>query len=287
MTAATKQLLVREALREGRSLLNGDEAGLEAELLLMHVLDMDRARLYQRLLEPLTPEACETYRRLLARRATHEPLPYITGRREFFGLDFEVTPAALIPRPETETLVELVIAFVRASYPGQPVTIADIGTGSGVIAVSLAHELPLARVVASDTSPEAIALAQSNAERHDVAARIDFRLGDLLEPLSGKVQIIAANPPYVTTAQWADAPPEIRVHEPRLALDGGADGLDVIRRLLRQAPARLAQGGALFCEIGAWQGDESRSLARAAFPSAHVNLAPDLAGRDRVLCVYR
>jgi len=287
VTAATaKPLLIRDVLLKGHRLLSGDEAALEAELLLMHALGVDRAHLYQRLAEPLSPEASDCYRRLLDRRAAHEPLPYITGHREFFALDFETTPAALIPRPETETLVDLAIAFAHERYAGRSITIADIGTGSGVIAVVLARELPLARVVATDVSVAAIALARRNAARHDVAGRIEFREGDLLRPLAEPVQIVAANLPYVTTAQWESSPPEIHDHEPRVALDGGQDGLDVIRRLLAQAPSRLAKIGGLFCEIGAWQGDEVRYIARRAFPDARIEIACDLSGRDRVLCVY-
>jgi release factor glutamine methyltransferase len=288
MTAApTKPLLICDALLEGRRLLTGDEARLESELLLMRALGVDRTHLYQRLAEPLSLRTIEAYRSLLDRCVAHEPLAYITGHREFCGLDFEVTPAALIPRPETETLVELAVAFARERFAGQPIAIADVGAGSGIIAVSLAYELPLARVIASDVSADALALARRNAERHGVVKRIDFRQGDLLEPLSEPVQIIAANLPYVTTAQWQDSPPEIRDHEPRLALDGGADGLDLIRRLMSQAPTRLAEGGALFCEIGAWQGEEARLIAHLAFPDARIGVAPDLAGRDRVLAVHR
>jgi release factor glutamine methyltransferase len=281
-----KPLLIRDALLEGRRALSGDEAALEAELLLMHALGVDRTHLYQRLAEPLSPETTDAYHHLLERCVAHEPLAYITGHREFFGLDFEVTPAALIPRPETETLIELAVAFARERFAGQTITIADVGAGSGVIAVSLARELPLARVTATDISADALALARRNSERHDVATRIDFREGNLLEPLTEPVQIIAANLPYVTTAQWQGSPPEIREHEPRLALDGGADGLDVIRQFFTQAPARLAESGAVFCEIGAWQGDAAREIARRAFPDARIEIARDLAGRDRVLCVY-
>jgi release factor glutamine methyltransferase len=284
--APAKSLLIRDALLEGRCVLSGGEASLEAELLVMHALGVDRARLYQRLAEPLAPEAGEAYRRLLDRRAANEPLPYIIGHREFFALDFEIMPAALIPRPETETLVELAIAFAHERCAGRSIAIADIGTGSGVIAVALARELPLARIVATDVSAAALALARCNAARHDVASRIIFVEGDLLEPLATPVQIIAANLPYVTTAQWESSPPEIHDHEPHLALDGGQDGLDLIRRLLEQAPARLVESGASFCEIGAWQGDEAREIARRAFPDARIEMARDLAGRDRVLCVY-
>jgi release factor glutamine methyltransferase len=284
--AAAKPLLIRDALLKGRRLLSGDEAALEAELLLMHALGLDRAHLYQRLTEPLSSEAIDAYRVVLERRVAREPLAYITGHREFFALDFETTRAALIPRPETETLVELAIAFALERFADQPITIADVGTGSGVIAVVLACELPLARIVATDVSADAIALARRNSARHDVYGRIDFREGDLLEPLTEPVQVIAANLPYVTTAQWESSPPEIHDHEPRVALDGGPDGLDVIRRLLAEAPLRLAESGVLFCEIGAWQGDDARELAREAFPRARVEVARDLAGRDRVLCVY-
>jgi release factor glutamine methyltransferase len=285
-TAPAKPLLIREALLEARHLLSGDEAALEAELLLMHALGVDRARVYQRLAEPLAPEASAAHRRLLDRRLAGEPLPYITGHREFFALCFETTPAALIPRPETETLVELAIAFARERCAGRRIAIADIGTGSGVIAIALARQLPLARIVATDISADALALARRNAARHEVADRIDFREGDLLEPITEPVQIIAANLPYVTTEQLESSPPEIRDHEPRLALDGGSDGLDVIGRLLAQAPARLAEGGALFCEIGACQGDAAREIGRGAFPDARTEIAHDLAGRDRVLAVY-
>ena len=279
-------LLIRDAILEGRRLLSGDEASLEAELLLIHALGVDRGHLYQRLAEPLSPEASNCYRRLLDRRAACEPLPYITGHREFFALDFEITSAALIARPETETLVELAIAFAHERCAGRSIAIADIGAGSGVIAVALARELPLARIVATDVSADAIALARRNAARHDVAGRIDFREGDLLEPLSEPVQIIAANLPYVTTAQWESSPAEIHDHEPRVALDGGQDGLDFIRRLLAEAPSRLAESGALFCEIGAWQGNEARDIGRRAFPDARIEIARDFSTRDRVLCVY-
>lgn len=296
---------VREGLHWGRGLLEAiapDEAELEAELLLMHALKTDRVHLYQRLDEALAAVQADDFRRLLDRRLAREPVAYITGHIEFFGLDFEVTPAAIIPRPETETLVELALAFAREKYTGQAITIADVGVGAGTIAVPLARELPAARVVAIDVSGEALALARRNAERHGVAERIDFREGDLLAPLEAPVEMITANLPYVTTAQWGAMPPEIREHEPRSGLDGGADGLDVIRRLLTETStglvsraarpfdmlrvSGLAEGGALFCEIGDWQGEEASRLAAEAFPDARVVVHPDLAGRDRVLAVY-
>lgn len=285
--ACSKPITTRQALLDARQALNGDEAALEVEVLLMHALGIDRAHLYRRIDDQITSDDSTAFAGLLARRRNYEPLAYITGHREFFALDFKVSPAALIPRPETETVVELVIAFARERFADQPIAIADIGTGSGIVAVSLATALRNAYIIATDTSPDALALAGRNADHHTVADHISFREGDLLGPLDAPVQIIAANPPYITTDQWETSPPEIRDHEPRLALDAGADGLDVIRRLVAEAPAHLADNGALFCEIGDWQGDAARGLATTAFSNARVEIARDLAGRDRVLCVSR
>lgn len=264
-----------------------DEATLEAEILLMRAAGLERAGLYARLEDELTPDQSRKFESYVRRRLAHEPVPYITRHKEFFGLDFEVTPAALIPRPETETLVELVIAFVRKRYPGAPCAIADIGTGSGIIAVSLAHELPNATITATDTAPAALDLARRNAEHHGVAERITFLEGDLLEPVKQPVEVIAANLPYVTTADWEALPPEIREHEPRSALDGGPDGLHIVERLLAAAPACLRPGGALFEEIGDEHGPRAAEMARRHFPDAEVRVERDLAGRDRVLAVRR
>ncbi len=296
----------REALRQGTRLLaaeaRSDEAELEAELLLRHALGLDRVHLFQRLSDTLSPARERRYRRLLDRRLAHEPTPYITGRKEFFGLDFEVAPAAIIPRPETETLVELAIAFIKTRDTGHETRIVDVGVGCGAIAVAIAHELPNARVIAIDISKRALRLAGRNAARHGVAERITFVQGDLLAPLtasahpepkpgrrrdsSRRADVIAANLPYVRTADWLAEPPEIREHEPRRGLDGGPDGLRLVRRLLAQAPAHLAPGGALFIEIGDEQGLEATAAARGAFPRAKIEVRADLAGFDRVLAVY-
>jgi release factor glutamine methyltransferase len=281
-------MLIRDTLREATRLLTeagSDEAALESELLMMHTLGADRAHLYQRLADELPQAAEADYRELLARRLRHEPAPYITGRREFFGLEFEVTPAAIIPRPETETLVELALACARGLSAGRALTVADVGAGCGAIAVAMAHALPDARIIAIDISGEALALASRNAKRHGVAARIRFAHGDLLAPLRRPVDIIAANLPYVRTADWQDCPPEMREHEPRAGLDGGPDGLREIRRLLTQAPDCLRPGGALFAEIGDEQGEAARQAARESFPEAEIRIEKDLAGRDRVLVV--
>jgi release factor glutamine methyltransferase len=263
-----------------------DEARLEAELLLMHALKTDRVHLYTRLQDELPVRPGDYYQRLLDRRLLHEPTPYIVGHKEFLGMEFEVTRSTLIPRPETETLVELAIDFARGRYAGNRITAVDVGAGSGGIAIALACELPNARVIATDISKRALAVARRNAQLHDVAARIEFVEGDVLVPVERRADIIAANLPYVTTEDWLATPPEIREWEPRGALDGGVDGLRCIRRLFRQAPEKLARNGALFAEIGDRQGKAARSLAEEAFPEAEVEVRPDLAGRDRVICVY-
>jgi release factor glutamine methyltransferase len=302
---------VRGALREGRTRLAAatEEAALESELLLRHALGLGRVQLYQRLSERLTRQQFAAFRALVERRLADEPTSYITGNREFFGLDFEVTPAAIVPRPETETLVELVTAFARERYGDAPFTLVDVGTGCGAIAVSVAHALPGARVLANDISCAAVALARRNAARHRVAGRVELVEGDALGWLRSpstrsaadavravrangedepgrRVDLIAANLPYVRTSDWERLPPEIRDHEPRTGLDGGPDGLRVIARLLAQLPECLAPGGALFAEIGDDQGKAAAALARGAFPEGDIRIERDLAGRDRVLVVH-
>lgn len=278
---------VRDALREGKRLLGGvsEEAALEAELLLMHTLSIGRARLYRSLNDQLSTSAVEGYQTLLNRRLDREPTPYILRHKEFFGLDFEVTHAAIIPRPETETLVGLAIDFAHRQFGDSRTDIVDVGTGSGVIAVSLAHALPRALLTAIDIAPEALDLARRNATRHGVASRTGFLQGDLLEPLEDTFDLIVANLPYVRTVDWERLPPEIRAHEPRDGLDGGPDGLGVIARLIQQARPRLKPGGALFIEIGDDQGPAANQLAVDVFPRGKIAIEPDLAGRDRVLAV--
>lgn len=295
-------MTVQEALRHGTHLLaqaGSDEANLEAQLLLSHTLDIDRVHLYQRLRDPLLPAPEQAYASLLERRLAHEPTAYLMGHKEFYGLDFEVTPAALIPRPDTEALVELVVAFARERFPNEPFILIDVGVGCGAIAVAVAHELPQARIIATDVSPEALALAQRNVHRHGLDQRIRLLQRDLLVPLSAhpepkpsgsrdssrRADIIAANLPYVPTSVCEKLPPEIREHEPREALDGGPDGLRLIERLLRQAPRYLKAGGALFAEIGDEQGESASALAREALPAARIEVKPDLSGLDRVLVV--
>jgi len=284
---ASMPLNIREALRRGSRMLadvRSEEATLEAELLLAHALNTDRTHLYQRLRDQLAPQAESVFDALLQRRLAHEPTAYILGHKEFYGLEFEVTPDAIIPRSETETLVELVLDRAR-SASARGMRIADIGVGCGAIAVALAVNLSEAEIIAIDISPWALALARRNAQRHTVADRIRLLEGDLLEPLDAPVDVIVANLPYVRSGDFEAAPPEINEHEPRLGLDGGPDGLRLIERMLRDAPPCLKSGGALFAEISEEQGKGALSLARESFPEARIEVKRDLSGLDRVLAV--
>ncbi len=269
---------VAAALREGAARLASitETPRLEAEVLLAHATGLTRTVLLAHPERPLTADERTRYEDLLARRRAGVPLPYLTGRVEFFGLEFTVTPEVLIPRPETETLVERALA--RA-----PQTVVDVGTGSGCVAVALAVRLPRARLYATDLSRAALRVAAENARRHGVADRIHFLQADLASPLRGPVDLVVSNPPYVAEEEWASLPESVREYEPRLALDGGPGGLSVVRRLLADAARLLRPGGALLVEIGAGQGPHAVALARATFPKAYIRIHPDLAGRDRIL----
>ncbi|NLD73918.1 MAG: peptide chain release factor N(5)-glutamine methyltransferase [Chloroflexi bacterium] len=279
-----------DALRwAARNLALADVASprLDAELLLGHALGASRTDLQLRWTECLTPEAAHALTALIRRRAAREPLAYITGRRPFYDLDLYVAPGVLVPRPETEGLVEEVLAWAQKwrAAGRRPLRIADVGTGSGAIAVTLARHLPEATVAATDLSPAALAVAAENVARHGLGDRMRLVRADLLAGVGGPLDVIAANPPYVPSARLADLQPEIREHEPREALDGGADGLDVIRRLLPQAAERLAAPGLLVVEIDETHGEAVRRLARQAFPHADIAIRQDLAGLDRLLRV--
>ncbi len=261
-----------------------DAPALDAELLLAHVLGCDRVALLTRPERRLTDAEARQVEQLIGRRAGREPLAYILGRKEFFGLELEIGPGVLIPRPETEELVERALDWLRRRDLAAP-WIADVGTGSGAIAIALASAWPAARAFAIELSPAAAALAQRNIERHGLTQRITLLAGDLLAPLPQPVDLIVANLPYIAAPDIETLMPEVACHEPRLALDGGPDGLGVIRRLLTQAPAHLRPGGALCLEIGAGQGPLARASAAAAFLAAQVAVYPDLAGHDRILVV--
>jgi release factor glutamine methyltransferase len=264
-----------------------DEARLEAEVLLRHVLGLRRAQLYAQLDRPLLADQAAAYNTLLQRRLAHEPVAYLTGHREFFGLDFLVNRHVLIPRPETELLVELGLSEARrlAHLAPAGLAIADVGTGSGCVAISLAVHLPAARVYATDASAQALAVAEENCRRHGVAGQVILLPGDLLAPLPELVHIIVANLPYIPHAELESLPPEIRLYEPRAALDGGQDGLEAIRHLLAEAPAHLLPGGAVLLEIGHGQGQAVVALARQHFPAAAIAVHGDSGGRERVVTI--
>ena len=252
---------------------------LDAEVLLGHVLGATRASLLAHGERRLNTDEAARYGQLVERRADGEPVAYLIGHREFYGLAFSVDRRVLIPRPETETLVELVLE--RAPKIGTRPLIADIGTGSGAIAVALAANLPAAQLYAVDISADALAVACSNVERHGVADRVRLILGDGCRALPEPVDIVAANPPYTVLSE---VEPDVQRWEPRLALDGGgAEGWNFPGRLLAELPAALRPGGAAFVEIGAWQGRMALETASELFPAAHVVLHQDLAGHDRVL----
>ncbi|MBE7551292.1 MAG: peptide chain release factor N(5)-glutamine methyltransferase [Anaerolineales bacterium] len=266
-----------------------DTPRLDAEVLLAHNLGRERTWLYLHPSDSLDENQEKQFEELLHRREQREPVAYIIGHKEFFGLEFQVNPHVLIPRPDTELLVETAIKWSiinnQLSIVNRKFTIVDVGTGSGCIAVALAKHTPDLSIIAVDTSPEALRLARLNAEQHAVADRITFLSGDLLELLLEPVDLIVSNPPYVSQPELAAAMPEVSKYEPRLALDGGPDGLEVIRRLLSQAREKLARGGSLLVEIGSGQGQVVFQLAHSYFPKADIQIKQDLAGLDRLLVV--
>ncbi len=258
-----------------------ETAALDAQVLLAHILDKPRAWVLAHPEAPLSPQQAEKLARALARLENGEPLPYILGHWEFFGLDFLVTPAALIPRPETELLVERALEWLR-QHPERRLT-ADVGAGTGCIAVALAVHIPDLRLLVCDRSLEALRVAQENVRRHGVQQRAFCLQADLLPALGRKIDLICANLPYIPSATLRSL--SVARWEPTLALDGGPHGLSLIGRLLELAPLALAPGGLALLEIEATQGTAALQLARTAFPDAHVELFPDLAGRDRLISI--
>jgi release factor glutamine methyltransferase len=272
-----------EALKRARELLARhriEEAELEAELLLRHTLKINRAQLLSEPDSELKSRHADTYKTFIKRRIKGEPSAYITGHREFFGLDFYVDKNVLIPRPETELLVEQ--AIIRAKNYRHPV-IADVGTGSGAIAVSLARNLPDAEIYAVDISKAALKVAGRNCLTQGVRDRVKLLRSDLLEQISSQVDIIVANLPYVITDEVARV--NTSGFEPSLALDGGADGLDVIKRLCLQAKVRLRPSGCLLLEIGLGQSQRTSDILQELYPVANIEIMSDLSGIARVICM--
>lgn len=260
-----------------------ESARLDAELLTAHSLGLRRLDLYLQFDRPLREEELEPVRALLRRRAAGEPVAYLLGEREFYARGFVVTPAVLIPRPDTETLIEAALGWARARQ--RPLRIADVGTGSGCIAVTMACELPDAEVVASDVSAEAIAVARANAERHGVPDRVRFVHGEWTQPLRDHApfDMLLSNPPYVTESELDELAVDVRNHEPHTALVVAGDGLDAYRRILDGVDALLAADAYLAFEVDPRRAEPVEALLQKARPGATTRRIHDLTDRDRVV----
>ena len=250
----------------------------------MYLLGLDRAGLYVSLDRKLTDEETAAFSTLIQRRITREPNAYITGHKEFYGLDFQVAPPVLIPRPETELLVEKAIEQATTIFT-HSCLIADVGTGCGAIAVALAVNVFHAKIFATDISGTALEMARVNCHRHGVRDRVTLLQGDLLHPLPEPMHLIIANLPYVKKSELVKLSPEISRFEPVLALSGGSDGLETIERLVSQAERNLLPGGAILLEIGHDQGQAACELAREYFPRSEISITTDLGGLDRVVSI--
>jgi release factor glutamine methyltransferase len=263
-----------------------DDASTEAEILLGSVLGMSKTRLYTEPEKVLTSTEISQLWSLIQRRLSHEPTAYILGHCEFYGIDLLLDCHTFIPRPETELLVEQAVELARRiSRPGKGITIADVGTGCGAIAVSLALALPQAKIYATDISARALQVAETNCQRHAVSNHVELLQGNLLEPLSQPVDMIVANLPYIKDCEFKDLSPEIIDFEPTSALAGGLDGLDEIEIMLEQMPGKLGREGSFLLEIGQGQGREVTSLVKSQFPQASIELVSDLGGIERVIQV--
>jgi release factor glutamine methyltransferase len=251
---------------------------LDAELLAAHALGIDRVRLYMDLDRPLVPAELEAIRALVQRRRKREPIAYILGRREFWGLSFAVSPAVLVPRPETELLVEHTLLAVAADIPAR---VLDLCTGSGCVAVSIAKERPLAQVLATDLSTDALEVARTNAASHQV--NIDLRAGDLFGAVESEApfDIITANPPYLSETELSECMPDVREFEPRMALVTGDEGFAIIRRIVDGTSRYLAPSGRIFMEVGQGQAPQTAALFSAAGLSPSIHR--DLAGIERMV----
>jgi len=255
---------------------------LDAQLLMGRVLGMDRVQLYLNFDKPLNDDELGRLRALVRRRGEREPMAYLLGEREFWSLRFAVGPGVLVPRPDTETLVRAALPHCAAGDAAGPVFVADVGCGSGCVGMAIASEVPEVRVFATDRSRAALDCARENAAALGLADRVALLMGDLLDPVpaSRPIDVVVSNPPYIASEVLATLEPEVRDHEPREALDGGADGLDIYRRLIPAAAARARR--AVLVEIGFDQADAVRALFEAA-GLREVQVIRDLGGNDRVV----
>jgi release factor glutamine methyltransferase len=264
------------------------EPRASAEVLLAHLLSQDRLFLYLNYDRPMEAEELVAFRTLVKRRLSGEPNQYITGVQEFWSLPFRVSPDVLIPRPETEVLLETVLEFLGSSH--HEVRVLDLGTGSGAIAVSLARELGVITIVATDSSMAAVKLAHENALLNQIDNKIHFVCADMISAFSStsaKFTVVATNPPYLSHPELSKLSPEIRDYEPRYALDGGPDGLAAIRRIIKEAPTLLSQAGALIMEIGADQAESVSTLVENSQRYESYRIIRDYSGLDRVLLAVK
>lgn len=281
---------VREQLQlatERLAAVGVDSPRLDAEVLLADCLAMSRAQLLVGGDLPVDGQIARRFDALLARRARREPVAYILGKQEFWSLDFAVTADVLIPRPDTERLVEVALLYLAKLPAAMPLKVADLCTGSGAVAISLATELASAQLYATDISPAALRIAQGNAEAHHVAARLQFFAGDLFDALAQRPELrfdlIVSNPPYVRGDEIVTLAPEVSRWEPRLALAGGADGLDFYRRIVAAAPDYLTADGALAVEIGAAMAADVLAICADTGRYGEIEVIQDYAGKDRVV----
>lgn len=262
-----------------------DPASLDAQVLLAHTLGVERTWLFAHYEYELSSQEAERFTELIARRMSHEPVAYLTGRREFYGLDLVVDKRVLIPRPETEMLVDEVLMTIE-SRQGDPVRVADVGTGSGAIALAVATSEPRALVYATDISRTALAVAHANVKRLDSRGQVKLLRGDLLAPISEPMDVIVANLPYIDSTDYQTLDVTVRNFEPRLALESGPAGLDAISRLLRCAPAHLARDGVIYLEIGSQQAAAVSELAAHLLPHAReIEVHQDYQGLDRMVAI--
>ena len=260
------------------------EAALDAELLMRDGLGWDRASWITRRDEAAAPAAAHAFALVIARRAGREPMAYIRGVQEFYGRPFQVRRGVLIPRPESELLIDEALTRLAARPAAR---VADIGTGSGCLGITLALEAPGAAIVATDISPEALAIARANAAAHGVAARLEFRLTSLLDDVAGAFDLIIANPPYVPERDAPSLAPEVLAHEPRLALFGGPDGLREVRAVVMLAATALTPGGSLAMEIGVGQWPDVRHALAEAGLGEHARVRADVQGIPRAVVATR
>ena len=282
MARPGKRGTIRDQLIDARTALRASgnyDGWLDAEVLLGHVLNVDRAWLHGHPERPMTAAERQRFRRLVERRIEHVPVAYLTGRKEFYGHELRVSPAVLIPRPESELLVDLALDWLHA-HPSVRKGI-DLGTGSGAIAIAIAKAAPSVRMVGIDVDQSALAVAAENLAELRLRSRIELRRGDLLQS-APPVDLIVANLPYLSAARRRSAAPELS-YEPEGALAAGDDGLDLIRRAMQQAPAVIRPHGCLLFECDPWQSHRVERLGKATWPAATVTIHKDLAGRDRAV----